>query len=87
VNFCKISVKISVLEKFEKKLKKLAYATRNLGYVQFIMWTAHTMRLSCLSEQLVRSWEQLVLKDTKKGFYYALIKVQYRTTIDVSPQF
>ena len=30
------------------------------------------MRLSCLSEQLVRSWEQLVLKDTKKGFYYAL---------------
>ena len=25
-----------------------------------------------LSEQLVRSWEQLVLKDTKKGFYYAL---------------
>jgi len=30
------------------------------------------MRLSCFSEQLVRSWEQLVLKDTKKGFYYAL---------------
>ena len=52
----------------KKVIKKLVYATRNLGYVQFIMWTDYMMRLSCLSEQLVRSWEQLVLKDTKKGF-------------------
>ena len=48
--------------------KKLAYATRNLGYVQFIVRTDHMMRLSCLPEQLARSSEQLVLMDTKGGF-------------------
>ena len=41
---------------------------RNLGYVQFIVRTDHMMRLSCLPEQLIRSSEQLVLMDTKKGF-------------------
>ena len=52
----------------QRILEKLAYSTRNLGYVQFIVRTDHTMRLTCLSEQLVQSSEQLVLMDTKRGF-------------------
>ena len=47
-------------------LKKLAYATRNLGCVQFIMRTDHMMRLSRLTEQLVQSSEQLVLTETTR---------------------
>jgi len=50
------------------------------------MWTDHMMRLSCLSEQLVRSWEQLVLKDTKKGFYYALANMQSKMAFPSSHQ-
>jgi len=41
---------------------------RNRGNVQVIVRKDHSMRLSFLREQLVRSSEQLVLMDTKKGF-------------------
>ena len=40
----------------------------NRGNVQVIVRKDHMMRLSFLREQLVRSSEQLVLVDTKKGF-------------------
>ena len=41
---------------------------RNRGNVQVIVRKDHRMRLFFLHEQLVRSSEQLVLVDTKKGF-------------------
>jgi len=41
---------------------------RNRGNVQVIVRKDHMMRLSFLREQLVRSSEQLVLVDTKRGF-------------------
>ena len=41
---------------------------RNRGNVQIIVRKDHMMRLSFLREQLVRSSEQLVLVDTKRGF-------------------
>ena len=41
----------------------------NRGNVQVIVRKDHRMRLSFLREQLVRSSEQLVLVDTKKGFF------------------
>ena len=40
----------------------------NRGNVQVIVRKDHRMRLSFLHEQLVRSSEQLVLVDTKRGF-------------------
>jgi len=43
---------------------------RNRGNVQVIVRKDHMMRLSFLREQLVRSAEQLVLVDTKRGFYF-----------------
>ena len=42
---------------------------RNRGNVQVNVRKDQMMRLSFQPEQLVRSSQQLVLKDTKKGFY------------------
>ena len=42
---------------------------RNRGNVQVNVRKDQRMRLSFLPEQLVRSSQQLVLMDTKKGFY------------------
>jgi len=42
---------------------------RNSRNVQVIVRKDHRMRLSFLPEQLVRSLEQLVLVDTKKGVF------------------
>ena len=53
-------------------LTHLLYFKRNRGNVQVNVRKDQRMRLSFLPEQLVRSSQQLVLKDTKKGFYWAL---------------
>ena len=42
---------------------------RNRGNVQVNVQKDHRMRMSFLPEQFVRSSQQLVLKDTRKGFY------------------
>ena len=49
-------------------LTHLLIFKRSRGNVQVNVRKDHRMRLSFLPEQLVRSSQQLVLKDTKKGF-------------------
>jgi len=46
--FVKSQQKFQFWKNLKKSWKKLAYATRNLGYVKLIMWTDHIMRLSWL---------------------------------------
>jgi len=77
VNFCKISVKISVLEKFEKRLKKTCLRNSQpwLRSVHYVNGPQDAVVLSVIATRpkLIATRPQ----GHKKGFYYSLQAIRF----------